>query len=57
MRFSQYQVVRARKPASFLAGKGDSRRHSTRIFSENVVLANTIIAEHHAKGSTMGKKI
>ena len=49
--------MRARKLASFLAGKGDSRRHSTRSFSENVVLANTIIAELHAEGSTMGKKI
>ena len=49
--------MRARKPASVLAGKGDSRRDYTRSSSENVVLANTIIAEVHAKRSTLGKKI
>ena len=40
-RFSQYLVVLAREPAAFLAGKRDSRRHTTMSFSENVVVAET----------------
>ena len=36
---SQYYVVNAREPASFWwEKKSDSRRHSTKSFSENVVV-------------------
>ena len=41
-RLFQYQVVRAREPASFWPGKRDSRSHSTKSLSENVIVAEII---------------
>ena len=46
-RFEEVEVVHARKPASFFWEKRDSRRHSTKGFSDNAVVAGSSYQMYH----------
>ena len=46
-RFEEVEVVHARKPASVFWEKRDSRRHSTKGFSDNAVVAGSSYQMYH----------